>query len=696
MFNLLPPHLRKNPEFQSALVRLSIWIFALVYIGLGALTDYYSVDISGYTLLFGGYLVLFLSLLASVFFRPVSATRRYLSLLLDISATSLCIYLTKEVVSPFYLLYIWIFISYGTRYGSAYLKAASLLSIIAYTVVLTTLGQWEKYTFEVIFFLLLLIMLPLYQYVLLRRLHSARVEAEQSDKAKGIFLSSMTHELRTPLSGIMGMSQLLRGTALNAEQREYVDSITSSANVLDSLISEVIDLSKMDADGFELKPRLFNIRGLFRDVSLTLSHQALDKGLELICSVDERIPEKLYYDDLRLRQILSNLLSNSLKFTEVGEILLSAWLEPAKDKQIGEGDEVLLISVRDTGIGMSRQTQERLFDCFWQADASTTRDQGGLGLGATITQRLTQLMGGELSVESSLGKGTTIRIRLPLTGQIPNRLLHQPHDFEGFNGLVYEMNHTSREVIRRSCTMRGIHCYTASRISELPVLVQQIETGGKLDFAIIADSPDGQDVYRIGRILRDHLGDELPIIYLGYMERKLRDSHPASDFLIKPFLTSELLGHIESLLRRGGPPELKPASPSPLQSTSAVKVLMAEDNTINAKVLSTLLENIGCKVSWARNGEEALQLVQARTFDIAFIDLRMPKMDGLAFTRAIREQERGGQRLPIIALTANISSTVRQSCAEVGMDDFLAKPVDELQLRQAINRYTVVYDEQDQ
>ncbi len=690
MLNPLPPQLRKNPEFQSALVRLFIWFFALIYIGLGALTDYYSVDIGGYALLFGGYLVLFLSLLASVFFRPVSATRRYLSLLLDISATSLCIYLTKEVVSPFYLLYIWIFISYGTRYGSAYLKAASLLSILAYTVVLTALGQWEKYTFEVIFFLLLLIALPLYQYVLLRRLHSARLEAEQSDKAKGIFLSSMTHELRTPLSGIMGMSQLLRGTALNEEQREYVDSIASSANVLDSLISEVIDLSKMDADGFELKPRLFNIRALFRDVSLTLSHQALDKGLELICSVDERIPEKLYYDELRLRQIISNLLSNSLKFTEVGEIQLSAWLEPGQEKQIGEGDEVLLISVRDTGIGMSRQEQEKLFDCFWQADASTTRDQGGLGLGATITHRLTHLMGGEVSVESAPGRGTTFRIRLPLTGQIPNRLLQQSRHFEGFNGLIYEMNQTSREVIRRACAMRGIHCYTASRINELPVLVQQIEVSNGLDFAIIADSPDGQDLYRIGRILRDHLGDGLPIIYLGYMERKLRDSDPASDFLIKPFLASELLSHIESLLQRGGSPEHKPAQPSSPLSTSAVRVLMAEDNTINAKVLSTLLEGIGCQVNWARNGEEALQLARDRAFDIAFIDLRMPKMDGLAFTRAMRNQEQGGQRLPIIALTANISSTVRQSCAEAGMDDFLAKPVDELLLRQTINRYTVV------
>lgn len=693
MLKLLTPSLLRNPEFQSALVRLAIWIFAVVYIGFGAVTDYYAVNLWHYTLLFGGYLILFLFVLTSVFYRPTWEARRYLSLLIDISATSLCIYLTKEVVSPFYLLYIWIFISYGTRYGSAHLKVASLLSILAYTVVLTALGEWERYTFEVIFFLLLLIMLPFYQYVLLRKLHNARLDAEQSDKAKGIFLSSMTHELRTPLSGIMGMSQLLRNTTLDPEQREYVDSITSSANVLDSLISEVLDLSKMDGEGFELKPRLFDIRGLFRDVSLSLSHQALDKGLELICSVDERVPAQLYYDDLRLRQIICNLLSNALKFTESGEIELSASLASAAAGDAEASANMLLIAVRDTGIGLSEAEQEKLFECFWQADASPTRDQGGLGLGATITRRLTHLMGGDLSVESSPGQGSTFRIRLPLTGQIPNPALHRSRQFEGFSGLIYETNPSTSEIIRRSCSARGIHCYSVSRISDLSDLVQQVEVGGGLDFAIIADSPDGQDVYRIGRILRDHLGRDLAIIYLGYMERKLHDNHPASDFLIKPFLPSELLDHIGLLLKRGGNPEQGRIKHAPGKPPARVNVLMAEDNMINAKVLSTLLESIGCQVSWARNGEEALHMVQKDTFDIAFIDLRMPKLDGLAFTRELRALEQGGRRLPIVALTANISTTIRNSCAEAGMDDFLAKPVDEPLLRQTIDRFTSVSDD---
>lgn len=329
MLNGLNSPLLGNPEFQSALVRLGVWLFAVLYIGFGALTGYYVVDYGHYLLLFGGFLVLFLSLLLSIPYRPVWVARRYFSLLSDIAATSLCIYLTREVVSPFYLLYIWIFISYGTRYGKGLLNAASVLSILAYSLVLIALGQWQRYTFEVIFFLLLLILLPLYQYMLLRKLHEARLEAERSDRAKSVFLSCMTHELRTPLSGIVGMSQLLLNSKLSVEQREYADSIAASAHTLDSLISEALDLSTIDAGGIELKPQPLDIRALCGDVLLTLSHGAFDKGLELICRIDEQIPERVCYDPLRLRQILFNLLTNAIKFTRKGEVELAVRLAPA-------------------------------------------------------------------------------------------------------------------------------------------------------------------------------------------------------------------------------------------------------------------------------------------------------------------------------------------------------------------------------
>ena len=684
MLKLIDPAQPGNPEFQSALVRLAIWLFAVLYIGFGALTDYYSVDYQDYTLLFGGFLVLFLSLLVSVLWRPVWPARRFVSLLLDISATSLCIYLTDDVVSPFYLLYIWIFISYGTRYGKGHLVAASLLSILAYAVVLTVLGQWSRYTFEVIFFLLLLIMLPLYQYSLLRKLHQARLEAEQSDRAKSIFLSSMTHELRTPLSGIMGMSRLLLNSDLDREQREYTESIASSAGVLDALIGEVLDLSRMDAGGLEIRDRCFKIRGLCRDVMMTLSHRALDKGLELICHVDPQVPDELCYDELRLRQILFNLLTNAIKFTSRGEVELSL-------KTVGNGPADgagwLLIEVRDSGIGLDPEEQDRLFERFWQADASATGGQGGIGLGCTITRRLTELMGGRIEVESEKGVGSTFRICLPMEERQCHVTEVAGGSGRGSSALVFESNARMRSLIIDTCQKEGVSCYGLGRIPEISLQIDQLAKRGGIDFAILADSPAGLDLPRLATLLRDHLGQQLPVIYLGYRERRFSDHHPASGFVVKPCVGGELSRQIERLLA------LKPTRPDPLLEVPAgeevqldLKVLMAEDNAINGKVLRTLLEGLGCKVAWARDGAEAIRLASDDVFDIAFIDLRMPKRNGLEFTRAQRQRESGIGHLPIVALTANTAWHTRQQCLEAGMDDFLAKPVDEGQLRSVINR----------
>lgn len=686
MLTRLDPALLRNPEFQSALVRLAIWLFAVLYIGLGAASDYYRVDIDDYSLLFGGFLILFLALLASVIQRPVWAARRYFSLLLDISATSFCIYLTKEVVSPFYLLYIWIFISYGTRYGKEHLKSASILSILAYTIVLAALGQWERYTFEVIFFLLLLIMLPLYQYALLRKIHQARQEAEQSDQAKSIFLSCMTHELRTPLSGIMGLAQLLKNTPLSVEQKEYVESIAASGSVLDSLISEVLDLSKMDAGGLTLKPHHFDLSVLFRDVSLALSHEALDKGLELICEVDEELPALVFYDELRLRQILSNLLSNALKFTTTGEVVLVAKKLTAKAEGL---TNELCIEVQDTGIGIEPTHQEKLFGRFWQADTSTTSQHGGIGLGTTISRRLTRLMGGEMGVISKPGDGSTFWVRLPLTGQDQYPDKTRLSRYVGFSVLIYETNSTSLKLLKRCCATYGIHCHGVSCLSELAVAVNQVEMQGGVDCAIVADSPSGQDIARIGRLIRQHLRDDLPVIHLGYLERKSPDKHPNDHFFKKPFICPDLFQQIATALK-------EPLSTADFIEEKhdllpiKISVLMAEDNAINARVLSALLSGIGCSVSWARDGEEALAMALKSRYDIAFIDLRMPKLDGLAFTREWRAGEKGDARLPIIALTANTSSSIRLQCAEAGMDDFLTKPVDEQLLQKAIERYTSV------
>ncbi len=674
----------RNPEFQSSVVRLAIWCFSVVYIGLGSASDHYKVDEGHYQILFGGFLVVFIGLLTSVFLRPEWPARRYFSLVIDISAVSLCIFLTQEAIGPFFLLYIWIFLSYGTRYGSAHLRVASILSIVTYAALLVILDQWAPYKFEAIFFLLLLILLPFYQFMLLRKLHQARLEAEQSDQAKSAFLSSMTHELRTPLSGILGMSNLLSETHLTSDQREYVHSITSSAHNLDTLIGDVLDLSCIEAAGLELKNERVNLSEFMREVAITTSNQALDKKLELICLIDATVPEEVIIDPLRLRQVLLNLLSNGIKFTHHGEIELSVKLQVDADEL---AHRYLLFKVKDTGIGLSEQQQQQVFERFWQADNSATTHHGGAGLGVSIAQTLVHCMEGTIGVESEPQIGSTFWVKLPLQVRdgLDTRVTRSQAPHVGGAVLIIESNEKLMTGLVQSCQSVGITTYTVNTIMELGDVINHVEALGGIDFAIVADSPGGVDVFRVAKVIRQHLNESLPVIYAGYRGRPLSETGGNSRFLIKPVTKSSLLAVIETLRKS---PKMEDRHP-PRRATQ-VDVLMAEDNAINAKVLLTLLEELGCSVQWAKDGAEALQLVLQKNFDIAFVDLRMPKLDGYSFTRDYRATENGLVHLPIIALTANTMDNVYQECMDAGMDDFLAKPVDSQVLSSVLKRYVGV------
>jgi two-component system sensor histidine kinase RpfC len=678
--------LLKNPEFQSALVRLGIWLFAAVYIGLGAWSSYYSVDLTAYYWLFCVFLAIFLSLLVSVLYVPESALRRYVSLAADIIATSFAIFLTQEAISPFYLLYIWIFVSYGTRYGSRYLSAASVFSLLAYSVVLAGLGQWQRYTFEAVFFLLLLIALPFYQYVLLKKIHQARKEAESANRAKSAFLSTITHELRTPLSGIAGMTNLLRATALDRDQRECLDTISASTSLLHSLIGDVLDLSKIEASRFQLEPAPFEIRPLLQEVCDTLANQALDKGLELICRVDRSVPRVLVGDELRLKQIIYNLLGNAIKFTNSGEVELSA--KPLATA-VQAYPAPLRIEVRDTGIGIAADKLDRIFDSFWQDDGSSTRIHGGTGLGTTIARNLAHLMGGKIGVESTPGKGSTFWVELPL-------LSAEFRETLGFNGgrelqvLVFETHAASLRSLLDVCGGLGLDCRPVSRIGDLARTVESIEErGGGLDLAIVADALAGTDPKRIVELLREYLGAELPIICTGYRGRQV-DCGANSVFLAKPVLPEPLWAAVQRSISRpsaGDGQEQAPGSRRAGQLTLSARVLMAEDNAINARVLGSLLRDLGCEVVWARDGEEALQAAAERAFDIAFVDVKMPRLDGPGFARMYRAGENNTGRLPIIAMTADLSADARRQCLEAGMDEFLVKPVDGNRLTALVRGY---------
>jgi two-component system sensor histidine kinase RpfC len=408
--------LRESAEFQSSLVRLAVWLFAVTYVGVSSLSEHHQVDTDYYVVLFSAYLIVFIAIFLSVLRRSEWPARQYLSLVIDITATSFAIFLTGDVTSPFFILYFWIFLSYGTRYGKRHLMVASLVSAVAYLLAVIAIPGWRQYGFEISFVLLSLILLPFYQFALLRKLHEAKQqaerahrEAEASSQAKSAFLANMSHEIRTPLNGLMSMGQLLLGTRLNHEQREYAENLVNSGRALNTVLNEVLDFSKIEAGVLEIKPVDFQLRPLLAEIMQLMRFSAESKLLKLDYHCDPSIDDHWHGDASRLRQILINLIGNAIRFTQQGEVLLCV------DRISRQGlHERLRFSVIDTGIGIPGEKLGKLFQRFSQLDETPSRGYGGTGLGLAISKHLTEAMGGSIGVRSELGKGSTFWIELPL------------------------------------------------------------------------------------------------------------------------------------------------------------------------------------------------------------------------------------------------------------------------------------------
>ena len=669
----------QNPEFQSALVRLAVWVFGSGYISLAALTGYYEVDVPYFLTLLTIFTLVYVGIFVSVLRRPEWNARRYVALSLDIIAISLAIFITREAISPFYLLYIWIFISAGTRYGTRHLVLASVEAVFAYSLVLIALDQWTKHTFEAVFFLLLLVLLPLYQYALLRRVQEAKDEAERANKAKGDFLAFMTHELRTPLTGVLGMTELLKTTSLDGEQREYVQGIANSATVLGALIGDILDLSKIDAERLKLEQAPFDLRVVVRDVGAALESLAVAGGVELICNLAPQVPAMVVGDQLRVRQIIFNLLGNAVKFTQEGQVEVRVGVRPA---EAGVDSPHLFLEIEDTGIGIPADKLPHIFESFSQADISTTRRFGGSGLGTTIARQLVLLMHGTIGVESVEGEGSRFWVRLPLLGDLLPAAPPPAGRLSGRRVLVVEVNPTQRGVICAALTREGMVCDAVAVPGEVATLGLRV---AHLDLIVLADHLRRLDLAAVRAEVNTTIGGTPPCLFLTCAARRAEGQGPDVGYLGKPFLAEDLMAAVERLL--GLAPVAVAATPGATGLaagvTAEIRVLVAEDNEIAAKVITTFLKKMGFPFTRVADGEEALREALAGDYGIAIIDLRMPRLDGAEFTRCYRAQA-PGRPLPIVALTANASEDVKQACLDAGMDAFLSKPVSPELLRQTI------------
>jgi len=534
----------------------------------------------------------------------------------------------------------------------------------------------------------------------IEELEGARSSALAAAMSKAQFLANMSHEIRTPMNGILGMAELLVRTKLDADQEQMASTIQASADALLSVLNDILDYSKIEAGKLELETADFDIWQTIDDCAGLLHSGADQKGVELMTFVDPRLRRCHRGDPSRIRQVLLNFVSNAVKFTIEGEVVLSADLV-AED----ENSQTVRVSVRDTGVGITQEAMARLFTPFSQADASTTRRFGGTGLGLVICRRLVELMHGRIDVRSTLGKGSTFafELRLP-NGDLANaRAGATDIDLTGHALLIVDDNETNRQlmVMQLAPTKVGIDV-ASNAISAIEVLRNAARRGKPFTMAILDMAMPGIDGMQLAEAIRnDLLVPSLPVSLASSLGTRpgLAEMLAADVFrwLNKPLASGRLLQVVHDMASlRGGascrvvPKGVVEAAPAVLASGGSMaelRVLVAEDNEINRRVLAGMLRRIGCEVVFAVDGREALQVATQKEFGLVLMDCQMPEMDGFEASRAIRA--RGGRwaTLPIVALTANVLPSDREACLQAGMNDFLAKPVKLDVLRAAIQRW---------